>query len=134
MRLSAADLMHAGRALPRVREEAPLRDALVEILEKRIGVTAVVDGAGRLCGVITDGDLKRILLAHAGDANRWALRAGEVMTRTPRTCTPETRVAAAVRLMEENEGGAITSLVVLGAGGVPLGILHLHDCLRAGVR
>jgi arabinose-5-phosphate isomerase len=134
LRLTAADLMHGGEALPRVTEETPLRAALLEILEKRLGITTVIDAAGRLLGVITDGDLKRILLEHAPPEDLWSLTAGAVMTRTPKTCPPETRIATAVRMMEENEGGAITALVVTGTDRVPAGVLHLHDCLRAGVR
>jgi arabinose-5-phosphate isomerase len=135
MRLTAGDLMHGGAALPRVEEAATLHAVLVEILEKRLGITTVLDLSGRLAGVVTDGDLKRILLAHPPDAGPlWALSAREIMTRGAKTCAPDTRVAAAVRSMEDNPGGAITALVVVDAQTRPLGILHLHDCLRAGWR
>ncbi len=80
-------------------------------------------------GVVTDGDFKRILLRYA---EPWALTAADVMTRTPTTIGRDALVAAAVRVMEEREGGAITALVVVDAVGRPLGVLHLHDCLRAG--
>lgn len=134
MRLTAADLMHGSEGLPRVREEEPLRQVLVEILEKRLGITTVLDTSGRLAGVVTDGDLKRILLQRGEDEDPWQLSAREIMTPSAKTCPPDTRVAAAVRLMEENPGGAITALVVTDPAGRPLGILHLHDCLRAGLR
>ena len=135
MRLTAADLMHQGSALPRVAEDTPLRRVLVEILEKRLGITTVVDKTGALSGVITDGDLKRILLTHADPGEDiWSLAAHEIMNRSPRAAAPELRVAQAVREMEENPGGAITALVIVDGARRPLGVLHLHDCLRAGWR
>lgn len=123
------ELMHAGDALPQVGEGAKLRDVMLEIMNKRLGITAVVDGSGRLSGVVTDGDFKRILLQHP---DPWALTAADVMGRSPTTIGPEALVAAAVRAMEERDAGPITALVVIDDGRVPTGILHLHDCLRAG--
>jgi arabinose-5-phosphate isomerase len=123
------ELMHEGAALPRVGESTPLREVMLEIMDKRLGVTTVVDGAGRLAGVITDGDFKRILLKHA---DPWALTAREVMGRTPSTIARDALVAAAVRQMEERPAGPITALVVVDGAGAPVGVLHLHDCLRAG--
>jgi arabinose-5-phosphate isomerase len=135
MRLTAADLMHGGPTLPRVGEATALHEVLVEILEKRLGITTVTDPAGRLAGVVTDGDLKRILLKHGPAAGPlWGLSAADVMSRSPRCCAPATRVAAAVRQMEDNPGGPITALIVLDPDRRPLGVLHLHDCLRAGWR
>ena len=124
-----ADLMHQGEELPRVGEDTPLREALVEMIRKKLGMTTVVDGSGRLCGVLTDGDLKRILHQHGGVDG---LKTGDVMTRQPRTIEPDAFVAKAVERMENNPGGSITSLVVIGSDGAPKGVLHLHDCLRAG--
>ena len=72
---------------------------------------------------------KRILMAHA---DPWGLKAADVMNRTPTTIGSDALVAAAVRVMEERPAGPITALVVVGEGGEPIGILHLHDCLRAG--
>jgi len=123
------ELMHAGEALPCVGEGAKLRDVMLEIMNKRLGITAVVDGVGRLSGVITDGDFKRILLQHA---DPWALVAGDVMGRSPSTIGADALVATAVRQMEERAAGPITALVVVDDGGAPIGLLHLHDCLRAG--
>ena len=123
----ASELMHAGEALPCVGERTGLRDVMLEIMNKRLGVTAVVDGAGRLAGVVTDGDFKRILLQHP---EPWALSAADVMSRSPSTIGPEVLVAAAVRRMEERPQGPITSLVVVDDANRPIGILHLHDCLR----
>ena len=123
------ELMHAGEALPCVGEATPLREVMLEIMNKRLGVTAVVDGAGRLSGVITDGDFKRILLKHA---EPWALKAADVMGRSPSTIAPDALVARAVRLMEERAQGPITALIVVDDAHAPVGVLHLHDCLRAG--
>jgi arabinose-5-phosphate isomerase len=124
--LRVADRMHVGDGLPRVGSDATLREALLEILNKRLGMTTVVDRAGLLVGILTDGDLKRILLR--GDAGL-DQPVSNVMTRTPRTVEADALIPQAVRLMEENEGGAITSLVVLDDEGRPHGVLHLHDCL-----
>jgi arabinose-5-phosphate isomerase len=136
MRLTAADLMHHGKDLPRVLESATLREVLVEILEKGLGIATVLDSRGKLAGVITDGDLKRIVLScePGTEGKIWERTAAQVMSRNPRNCPPDTSVARAVRIMEEKPGGAITALVVADPEGVPVGVLHLHDCLRAGVR
>lgn len=123
------DLMHRGERIPRVREDTPLREVMLEIMEKRLGITAVVDGDGRLSGVITDGDFKRILVKRA---DPWGLGAAEVMARRPSTISKDALVAAAVRAMEEREAGPITALVVVDEERRPIGVLHLHDCLRAG--
>ena len=123
-----AELMHGGDALPRVGESATLREALVVIMEKGLGVTTVVDDAGELRGILTDGDLKRILLGPAGEG-ALARPVHECMTAAPRTVTPDALVATAVRRMEAREPGPVTSLVVV-EGNRPVGLLHLHDCLR----
>jgi arabinose-5-phosphate isomerase len=124
-----AELMHDGDGLPRVGEDAGLREVVVEIMAKRLGITTVVDAGGRLAGVLSDGDFKRILVKHA---DPWSLRASEIMTRGPATIDPDALVAAAVRRMEERGGGPITALVVVDDNHRPLGVLHLHDCLKAG--
>ncbi|HWP35320.1 MAG TPA: KpsF/GutQ family sugar-phosphate isomerase [Thermodesulfobacteriota bacterium] len=131
--LTVADLMHTGEAVPRVRPDTPMREVLFEISSKMLGVTGVVDEAGRLVGVITDGDLRRGLEAH-GDGFLGRL-AGEVMTRHPRRIEKDALAAQALRLMEENVPRPITSLFVVDKPGddVPVGIIHLHDLLRAGV-
>jgi arabinose-5-phosphate isomerase len=118
--------MRRGEDLPRVGEAATLHEALLEILRRRIGMTTVVAADGRLSGVLTDGDLKRILLAGAFDPSQ---PVASVMSRSPKTIAPGSLIAHAVRRMEENEGGAISSLVVVDASGAPAGVIHLHDCL-----
>lgn len=124
-----ADLMHQGAALPRVPEHATLREVMLEIMNRRLGITTVVDGAGRLAGVVSDGDFKRILTRNP---EPWGLTAAEVMTREPLTIAPDALVAAAVRAMEERPAGPVTALVVVDGERRPAGVLHLHDCLRAG--
>jgi arabinose-5-phosphate isomerase len=123
------ELMHGGEALPKVPLGAPLRAVMLEIMAKRLGITTVVDGAGKLRGVVSDGDFKRILVKYP---EPWTLKASRVMTRSPSTIGPEALVAAAVRAMEERKAGPITALVVVDGARRPIGILHLHDCLRAG--
>lgn len=120
---TVGDLMHGTDELPLIGAGAPMHEALLVMSEKRFGSVAVVDDAGALIGMITDGDLRRHmdgLLDHT---------AGEVMTRNPRTVEPTTLAAEALKLMNE---ASITVLFVVQAGR-PVGILHVHDLLRAGV-
>ena len=126
--LTVSDLMHRGEALPIVRRDAPLADAVLEISRQRLGVTGVVDARGHLGGIITDGDLRRGL-GRTQDLRR--LSAAQVMTRAPKTIAP---TALAARALAEMERHTITSLFVLAAGSRrPLGVIHLHDILKAGV-
>jgi arabinose-5-phosphate isomerase len=124
-----SELMHAGEELPRVQLHAGLRDVMLEIMAKRLGITTVLAPDGALAGVVSDGDFKRILLKQA---DPWGLTAADVMSRTPSTIAPDALVASAVRIMEDRPAGPITALVVVDAKQRPLGVLHLHDCLRAG--
>jgi len=122
------DLMHRGDALPVVGPEASLADTLAEISRKRLGVTAVVGPDGLLQGVVTDGDLRRGL-QRGGDPR--GLTAADLMTRSPKTIDGDALAAQAVALMEKH---SITQLLVLAPGTrAPVGVIHLHDCLRAGV-
>ena len=124
-----SELMHTGDGLPRVSEDAKLREVMLEIMDKRLGITTVLAKDGTLAGVVSDGDFKRILLKQA---EPWGLTAGEVMSRTPTTIAPDALVASAVRIMEDRPQGPITALVVVDEKRMALGVLHLHDCLRAG--
>lgn len=126
--LRVADLMHAGERLPRVGAETFLRDALVEMIDKKLGMTTVVDATGSLVGILTDGDIRRIVHRHRTIDS---LHVREVMSPHPRTIGRDARVAAAVERMENNPGGPITCLVVTDGSGRPEGVIHLHDCLRA---
>jgi len=126
--LKVEDLMHRDAELPVVFETTSMKDALLEITSKRLGVTAVVDSQGSLSGVITDGDLRRSL-ENKGDIFRF--KAGDLMNRNPKTILADALAAHAVAVMEQH---SITSLFVLETGGhQPVGIVHLHDLLKAGV-
>jgi len=126
--LRVEDVMHTGSEIPLVSEEATLKDTLVEITSKRLGVTAVVGGDGALVGVVTDGDLRRGL-ERAADIR--LLTARDLMTTAPKTIGPGALAAEAVAVMESH---AITSLFVLADGSRrPRGVIHLHDLLRASV-
>jgi arabinose-5-phosphate isomerase len=126
--LRVEDLMHRGDALPLVGERAPLKDTLVEMTSKRLGVTGVVNGAGDLVGIVTDGDLRRGF-EHARDVR--TLTAGDLMTTAPKTIAGDALAFEAVAVMERR---AITSLFILAEGSRrPVGVIHLHDLLRAGV-
>ena len=121
------DIMHTGDAIPRVREGTSLRDALLEMTAKRLGMTAVVDGQGRLTGLFTDGDLRRTL-DQAVDIHATSI--GEVMTRNPRTIRPGLLAAEALQVMDSKK---INGLIVVNEQNEPVGALNMHDLLRAGV-
>jgi arabinose-5-phosphate isomerase len=122
-----ADLMHSGDALPIVREDAPMKDALLEMTRKGLGATTVVDDAGRLLGVITDGDLRRL---HVNERPIASLSAGEVASRSPKRIGADDLAAKALEVMETF---AITSLVIVNADERPCGLIHMHDILRAKI-
>ncbi len=126
--LRVSDVMHEGQELPVVVRGVAIREAIVEIANKRLGVTTVVDEGGVLCGVITDGDLKRILMSRQDPLEA---PVDEVMTRHPRTVEGDELVARALELMETNVPSPITSLVVVDAEDRPRGVIHIHDCLKA---
>lgn len=123
-----SELMHDGTGMPRVPETATLREVMLEIMAKRLGITTVVHADGTLAGVVTDGDFKRLLQKHE---DPWKLTARDIMGSEPSTIAADALVAAAVRAMEERPAGPITALVVLDDAQHPIGVLHLHDCLRS---
>jgi arabinose-5-phosphate isomerase len=114
-------LMHSGDALPRVTPQTKMPDVIYEMSRKKLGVAAVVDGE-RLVGIISDGDLRRLLEKRGKDA--LDLTAGEAMTKNPKTITGDEFAATALALMEEKK---ITSLMVVDGKGRLGGIVHLHD-------
>ena len=122
-------LMHAGEQRPMVAVDTPVPDVMVEMSRKSFGMSCVVEEGDRLVGVITDGDLRRHMLAAQQGAGGSILdrRAGDIMTRNPVTLTRSTLAVEALRLMEERK---ITSVVVVGAGQRVEGIVHLHDLWR----
>ncbi len=120
-----SDLMHSGENLPVIAGDARMSDAVLSMTAKHFGCVGVLDENGSLQGVITDGDLRR----HMSDA-LLGKTAREVMTSNPATIRPAALGAEALSLMNER---SITSLFVM-EDGRPVGILHIHDCLRAGIR
>ena len=128
--LKAEDLMHRGEELPVVSDRLTLRESLPEIVEKRLGGTCVVDDAGKLAGICVDGDVKRILLKEESALD---LPITQVMNPNPTTIKPATLAATALRLMEKRSEGPVTLLIVVDTERRPLGLLHIHDVLRAGL-
>ncbi|WGL17973.1 KpsF/GutQ family sugar-phosphate isomerase [Microbulbifer bruguierae] len=125
--LKVEDVMHAGEELPQVTPETPLSKALLEMTSKGFGMTTVVDSQGQLLGVFTDGDLRRVI-DHKVELDSATME--QVMSRRPKTVSAHTLAAEALRIMEDNK---ITALVVEDAKHHPVGLLHMHDILRAGV-
>ncbi|HBO84479.1 MAG: D-arabinose 5-phosphate isomerase [Deltaproteobacteria bacterium GWC2_42_11] len=123
------DLMHTGESIPLVNTETSMKEAIIEMTAKRLGVTGAVDANGRLQGIITDGDLRRALEKVNNILDK---KVCDVMTKTPRNIEKGEFAEAAVRKMEEN---AITTLFVFERGNedIPVGIIHLHDLLKAGI-
>jgi len=116
------DVMQAGDLAPRVRPDAPMREVLFEMTKKRLGMTTVVDAAGTLLGMISDGDLRRHM-----ERDGYALldqTAGQCMTSGPLTVRRRDLATAALAVMEDRK---ITSLPVVDAAGVVEGVVHLHD-------
>ena len=125
--LYVKDVMRSGGQIPTVRVDTTLAEALPEVTSKGLGMTAIVDDSMRVLGVFTDGDLRRAL-DRAADLQ--ATRMEQVMTAGPKSVLPSTLAAEAVHLMETHR---ITSLIVLDDKGTLVGVLHVHDLLRAGV-
>lgn len=124
--LNAVDLMHSGDEMPLVDEKTPMSDALITMTEKSLGCVGVVDADGGLTGIVTDGDLRRKM-----SPDLLTKTAGKIMTKNPRCVTPNTSAAETVRIMNTT-GKGITGLFVV-KDGKPVGFVHIHDCLRAGV-
>ena len=122
-----ADVMHRGAEVPRVRENATLKQALDEMTRGGLGMTAVVDAQGRVKGIFTDGDLRRTLKKAAGLK---ATRIARVMTANPRTVPAQALATEAVALMDRHR---ISQLLVTGAAGELIGALNMNDLLRAKV-
>lgn len=131
--LRVVDLMHRDADVPLVGEETLMKEAILVITSKRLGITGVTDKRGDLIGVITDGDLRRGLQAH-GD-RILSKRAAEIMTLKPRSIEKDALASQALARMEENVPRPITSLFVVEqpADRTPIGILHIHDLLKAGI-
>ncbi len=116
------DLMHRGEDVPRVSPAAPMPDVIYEMSRKGLGMTAVVEDTNRAVGIITDGDLRRLMQKRKKEALE--LTAGEAMTRNPQTIASSELAATALRIMEQRK---ITSLLVTDQDGRLEGVVHLHD-------
>jgi arabinose-5-phosphate isomerase len=124
--IRVSDLMHSGAEIPLTGEQASMREVLLTMASGRLGCVGVVDAQGGLVGIVTDGDIRRHV--EGGIENR---KAGEVMTAGPKVARPDQLAAEALALMTEKK---ITQLFVLAEGSsAPLGVIHIHDCLRAGI-
>lgn len=125
--LKVENVMHAGDSLPRVKRGTSLRDALLEMTQKGLGMTVVTEDDGRLAGIFTDGDLRRTLDRNI-DVRQTII--DDVMTAHGKTARAEMLAAEALKIMEDHK---ISSLVVIDDNDMPIGALNMHDLLRAGV-
>ncbi len=125
--LKVDEIMHTGEEIPVVKEETNVRDALLEITNKKLGMTCIVDSQNKLVGIFTDGDLRRTLVNNV-DLNN--IQIGRVMTTNIKTIDSGKLAAEAVQIMEEN---AISAIVVTDENKQPIGALNMYDLLKAGV-
>jgi len=123
--LKVRDIMHTGDGIPTARVSLAMGEVILTMTAKSLGCVGILDDDGRLVGIITDGDLRR----HMQD-ELLRRQAREIMTPKPLTVDGNALAAEALGIMNER---AVTSLFILDAGGRPAGIIHIHDCLRAGV-
>jgi arabinose-5-phosphate isomerase len=126
--LKISEIMYTDDDVPVVKENAPLKDAILQITSKRLGVTSVVDKKGVLKGIITDGDLRRLLEKTMDIKN---LTAKDVMTKDPKTIVSDYLASFALQQMENFN---ITSLIVVNKNKKPVGIVHLHDLVKLGLQ
>ncbi|MCR4347053.1 MAG: KpsF/GutQ family sugar-phosphate isomerase [Sulfuricaulis sp.] len=125
--LYVSDVMHTGTAIPQVNEEASLREALLEMTGKGLGMTGVVDRQGALTGILTDGDLRRVL---ARSIDVYNAKIADVMTRNPKTTRADRLAVEIVQLMQSSK---INGLFVVDDKNHVLGALNMHDLFRAGI-
>lgn len=125
--LRVQDLMHSGNALPRVTHSTSFKDALVEMSQKKLGVTTVVDDEGCLIGIFTDGDIRRSFDKKV-DVHHTTVK--EVMSQKPKTIPADLLAVEALNMMQTHH---ITSLIITDPTNHPLGLIHIHDILNAGV-
>jgi arabinose-5-phosphate isomerase len=125
--LRVEDIMHKDGEVPRVKASQPLHDALLEMTQKGFGMTTVVGADEKLLGVFTDGDLRRVIDQKI-DITKATM--ADVMSANPKTISSEILAAEALSIMED---ATITALIVEDGNQHPVGVLHMHDILRAGV-
>ncbi len=122
-----SDLMHTGEDMPHASESVSVREAIVEMTSKRLGAIFLTNDAGELAGILTDGDLRRLFQDNPEPLD---VRVGGIMTRGPKRVQPDELAVDALRLMEDRY---ITILPVVNEVGKPIGALHIHDLIRAGI-
>ncbi|MGA2669154.1 MAG: KpsF/GutQ family sugar-phosphate isomerase [Ignavibacteria bacterium] len=125
--LRVNDLMVRNSGIPVVKENTPFKDIVFEISSKRLGCTCVVDAKNKLKGIITDGDLRRLLQNHHDFSH---ISAKDVMNKNPKTINENMLGETALELMEKY---AITQLIIIDKKKVPIGVVHLHDLVKAGL-
>jgi arabinose-5-phosphate isomerase len=129
--IRVCDLMHSGDGVPLARETSGMRDVLLTMASGRLGCVGIVDDAGALIGIVTDGDIRRHALDDSHGGGIESRKARDVMTAGPKIARPDQLAAEALALMTEKK---ITQLFVLAEdSSAPLGVIHIHDCLRAGL-
>ena len=125
--LKVSDIMHQDQEVPKVTPESPLQNALLEMTEKGFGMTTIVDEKGMLLGVFTDGDLRRVI---DSKINLSSALIKDVMSPNPKTINQDILAAETLNLMQQN---SITAVIVEDEKKHPVGVVHMHDILRAGV-
>ena len=129
--LTVGELMHKGEAMPTIGMDATLREALFEIANKRLGCVGITDREGGLAGIITDGDLKRILIKNPAALE---MKVSTLMTASPRTARAEDLAIDALEHMEMDPRGPVTQLFVTDDRAHLVGVIHIHDIIREGLR
>ncbi len=122
------DLMHIGSKIPIISKDAPLKDVIMEISSKKLGMAIVVDQDDKIFGIITDGDLRRLM--EKKEKNIFKTTAEEMMSTNPKIIEKNALAARALQIMEKH---SITSLIITNGSKSPTGLIHLHDILKAGV-
>ncbi len=125
--LSVEEVMHKNAEIPIVSHQATFKEALVEMTRKKLGMTTIINESGKLMGIFTDGDVRRAFDTNA-DIHHTSIQ--QVMSKNPKTISQETLAAEALHIMETYK---ITSLIVVNDQHHPIGVVHIHDILRAGV-
>lgn len=126
--LKVSSIMHTKERLPLVDVNTPMKEAILEITRKRLGMTIVVSPSKKICGIITDGDLRRHL---EKNENLLSLKAGDVMTKNPKTIEKD---MLAIKALEVMEAFSITSLIVKNKKDMPIGVIHIHDIIKRGLK
>jgi arabinose-5-phosphate isomerase len=126
--LRIEEIMTTGDAVPVVNQSVPLKDAIIEMTTKRLGATCVVDDQKRLVGIITDGDLRRLL---ERDTDMHALLAVDVMSSSPKSLLANALATTALEMMEQFK---ITQLIITNPSRIPVGIVHMHDLVQLGLQ